>query len=143
MRSRSHRASWFIVVGLVACQEPPDISAEIADYADLVSVTNGLACNCPQDLGFATIAECNDELGTVGSGERQCIADALDGHEDVGKDYLDCANTAYRVYTDCLEANASCEPGGLDGCSDDRDAAVAACPQLPAGVQAQFDACTP
>ena len=71
------------------------------------------------------------------------MRNALDGHEDAGKDCLDCAITAYQIYANCLEANVSCEAGVFDGCTDDHDAAVAACPKLPDGARSQFVACTP
>jgi len=142
MRTRQHRLWWTALLALVACQQPPDISGELSDYADLVSDANSLICDCPQDVGFAGKVACDEALGTVGVNERECLADVLDGHEEAGKDYLDCANGAYERYVDCLETNVSCEEGVYDECTKDHDIALAGCPQLPIDIRSPFESCT-
>ncbi|WP_146155755.1 hypothetical protein [Enhygromyxa salina] len=73
--------------------------------------------------------------------ERGCLDDALDGNEQPGKDYLDCANSALRFYVQCLDGNPGCEDGWNASCTNDYTAAIAACPALPSSVQSAFDGC--
>ena len=131
------------VVVMLSCTDAPDISSELNEYERLVNDTNGVACECPLDLGFAGSSECLEVYGTVSADERQCLGDALVGAEDEGKAYLDCANTSLQFYLQCLEANVSCDDGGYDQCRGPFDADIAACPALPADAKSAFDACIP
>jgi hypothetical protein len=142
MSMRLHRAPCLGLFLFLGCQQPPDISGDIGTYADLLSDANSLACECPQILGYATISECDDAMSAVSSGERQCLANVLEGHEDEAKDHLECANAAYQQYVDCLGTNVSCEESVYNDCTMDHETALAACPQLSEGVRPSFDACT-
>lgn len=144
MRSRPTHARWLRLTPLVlfACQRPPDISAELDEYTSLLSDANDLACNCPEDLGYATTTECREVLSPVDANEYECLVQVLDGHEDEAKAYLDCANAAYRGYADCLAENVDCTEGWYDGCTADHEGAMASCTQLPATVESAVTACT-
>lgn len=63
------------------------------------------------------------------------------GHEDPGKEYLDCANVALQFYLQCLDANVDCEDGAYESCTSDYMVVVGECPALPAGAQSMFDGC--
>lgn len=139
---RSRRALWVGLLFLVGCQEPPDISGDIQAYADLLSDANSIACECPEILGYATIGECDDVMSAVDAGERQCLANVLEGHEEQAQDYLACANSAYQQYVSCLETNASCDESVYNDCTMDHETALAACPQLSEDVRPSFNACT-
>lgn len=144
MRSRSLRAVVLAPLLGLACSQPPDLSADIEEYANNIDDAISLTCDCPVDAGFADMAECSEMLGGAGSAERQCMADALTGYENEGKDFLECANSAYSSYLSCLEFNASsCNEGGVALCSDAHEQAISACPQLSATAKASFDACAP
>lgn len=67
------------VPSLGGCQGP-DISTELDTYTQLVDDTNLLRCDCPQDLGFDTKAECDQAIGYA-------------------RDYLACANAALPITT--------------------------------------------
>lgn len=138
------RAAWLRLcpVALLACQSPPDITAEIDEYADLLSDANAFACNCPQDLGYATMTECGEALSPVDAHEYQCLVNALEGHEEDAKRYLDCANAAYQEYVDCLAGNVNCMDGWYDACTADHESAIAACPSLPGTLESSVIACT-
>lgn len=142
MPPRAIRILSLTLLGAVLSCQSPDISAELDEYTDLLNIVNGLACECPQDLGYASLAECNDAFPTVNAMDRQCLANALDGSEEAGKDYLDCANAALRAYEQCLELNPGCEEGWYSNCNDNFGGAVATCAPLPADVQPAFAACT-
>jgi len=141
MLTRSHRATWFGLIALVGCQQPPDISGDIDTYASLVSDANSLTCNCPEILGYSTISECDDVLGVVGLNERECISTVLKGHEDAAREYLVCASAAYQGYVDCLETNVDCEESVYNDCAAEHEDAMASCPLLPADTQSAFEAC--
>lgn len=126
---------------LGGCQGP-DITPELDEYQQLVDDTNLRRCDCPQDLGFDTKAECDEAVGFVTAEDRQCLEDALDGEEADGKDYLACANAALRDYEQCLAANVDCEAGVNDACASVYSMAVAQCTQLASDVRAAFLACT-
>ena len=126
----------------LSCQSPVDLSDEIDEYASLLNEATAEACDCPQVLGYSGIGECTDALGEVTPEDQDCAATALEGSEDEGKAYLDCANAALRDYADCLADNTSCDDTWYDDCSKDRTDALAACPALPSDVDAAFSACT-
>jgi hypothetical protein len=126
---------------LLACAQPPDISDDIETYASLLTDARFQSCNCPQLLGFADSIQCDEALGQVGTGERQCFATVLKGHEEAAREYLTCANAAYQVYVDCLETNVDCEQGIYDDCTADHEDALASCPLMPVDTQSAFEAC--
>ncbi|MCA9686337.1 MAG: hypothetical protein KC457_29490 [Myxococcales bacterium] len=128
------------ILGLLSCSKPPDISGELEEYANLLNAIAGETCECPDDAGFATVDECVDVL-LVDADERACQADAFEGHEDAGKDYLDCAIGALDDYLDCLSMNPGCAVGWWDDCTTTYQDAEAACPRASAAVQDQFSGC--
>ena len=144
MRSRTYRASWLAPLLVLGCSQPPDLTVDIDEHANRINDSLALICDCHQDAGFSSRAECSDMLGFVGLDERQCITDALEGSEEEGKDYLACANAAYDGYITCLDANslANCEDGGIAVCDQALDQALAACTQVPTAVQDSISACT-
>ncbi len=87
-------AGRLLPAALLACQQPLDISEDIESYATAVSDVNAIACDCPQNLGYSTNVECDEALGPVGTGDRDCIGTVLDGHEDDAADYHQTALTA-------------------------------------------------
>ena len=142
MRTRQRRLWWLGLLALVACQQPPDISGKLEDYAILVSDARSLICDCPETVGFPGKVACDEGLGPVGINDRECLTDVLDGYEEAGEEYLVCANGAYERYVDCLEVNVSCEEGVYADCTKDHDVALAGCPQLPIEIRSLFESCT-
>ncbi|EDM78365.1 hypothetical protein PPSIR1_05936 [Plesiocystis pacifica SIR-1] len=128
---------------LLSCQSPPDISGEIEYFGDLYNISVGLLCDCPQELGYETGAECDDALGGVNVDERACIANALDGHEADAQGYLGCMNDALDAYVACLEDNAGCVAGWNADCTSDYDSARASCSGLDSPQRDSFEACLP
>ena len=141
MPTRLSRLWSFGPLLLLACAQPPDISDDIEEYANLLSDANHRACDCPQVLGYSSKVECDEALGLIGTGERQCFATVLEGHEEAARDYLACANAAYQVYVDCLETNLDCDSGFYDQCTADHEAALSSCPLMPVDTQSAFEAC--
>jgi hypothetical protein len=144
MRSRTLRVSSFSLVALlgVGCQPAPDIELELNDYATLLNETNSLACDCPEELGYSDSVECDQGMGIVGTTKIQCLANVLDGHEEAGKDYLDCANSTLQTFSQCLASDPLCEDDRFANCEAARMTADAACPQLASDIQIAFRACT-
>ncbi|PRP98528.1 hypothetical protein [Enhygromyxa salina] len=130
-----------LLCALLSCQAPPDLTADLNEYQTAINDANGAACDCPMDLGYDSIVECDEAVGTVTNDDVQCLADVLDGNEDAGKDYLDCANSAYRFYVQCLQSNPNCQDGWYDDCASDLTAQVAGCPQLSSDLRPMFMAC--
>ncbi|PRQ02041.1 hypothetical protein [Enhygromyxa salina] len=142
MRSRTRRGLSLGLLGLVlSCQQAPDLTDELNEYERVVNEANSEACRCPMELGYDSMVECGDALGTVTNEDVQCLAGVLDGNEEIGRDYLDCASSAYRFHVQCLGLNPSCEEGENTDCTADLAAALAACPQLPADIRPSFFAC--
>ena len=129
------------VVTVLACQEPPDITPDLNEYETLVNNANASACECFAELGYTTPSECEADLPEVSITGRQCMDDALAGHEEAGKDFLDCANMALQFYVQCLDANVDCDPAAYDTCSSDYMATLSSCPALPADAESAFNAC--
>lgn len=141
MRPRPPRPWLFGLVLLLACAKPPDIAEDIESFAGLLTDARWLLCDCPFLLGYADRIQCDEALGSVGIGERQCFTTVLDGHEDAAKEYLTCANATYEVYVHCLETNVSCESGIYTDCTDEHEDRLAMCPLMPVDVQLAFEAC--
>ncbi|MCA9697563.1 MAG: hypothetical protein KC431_08565 [Myxococcales bacterium] len=124
----------------LACSKPPDISGELDDYAYQINDVAAETCECPQDVGYATYAECVDDL-SVTDAERDCRATVLEGHEEAGKEYLDCAVEALNGYVDCLAMNPGCADGWWADCTSAYLDTVGGCPQLPSAVAEDFAQC--
>ena len=139
------RSARILVLGallpLGGCSEPPDLSPDIETYASRINASRSALCLCPQDVGYPGVLECQDGLGRVDVAGEQCIADALEGSEDAGKEYLDCANAAYADYVACLEVNETCEDGWIDGCNADHTSALSSCTPLAQGFDPAFATC--
>lgn len=132
--------SLVLTAGLaVGCKSP--ISAEVAEYASLVNEGRMLTCVCFNDLDFDNMISCQAAQGDISEDDEQCMLDAFDGEEDLGKDYLDCASPILEQYVQCMNSDPGCQMGWAANCRDTRDAALAACPQLPDDVRAAFNAC--
>lgn len=142
MLSRSLLALTPVVAASVLGCQAPDITAELNTYQELFDDTTWLLCDCPQDLGFDTTGECRDVYGHISPDDRQCLEDALDGHESDARDFLSCTNAARQDYEQCLGANVDCEAGVNDACTSVYTVEAARCTQLPSDVQAAFLACT-
>lgn len=106
----------------------PDISGSITEYIAAVDGSRTRSCFCPELQGYSSATECADGVGQVGSEGEACIADALEGKEEEGREFLDCAAEALWTYTDCLATNDSCEESVLMSCQSDRDASLDTCP---------------
>lgn len=106
----------------------PDISGSIGEYVSAVDGGLLRSCDCAQLFGYSTIDECTEGLGQFGAEGEVCIAGALEGQEEQGREFLDCAAMAQREFTDCIVENSSCEESVLAACTASRDAALDACP---------------
>jgi len=122
----------------MACQESPDISAQVDAYGSLLSLSISLTCDCPLDHGYDSKPECGDALGSV---NHECQHEVLEGHEEAADEYLGCAVPALDAYVTCLEADPGCEPGWFDACNEVYVGAEAKCPQLSAGLTAELESC--
>jgi hypothetical protein len=130
-----------LVAPLLGCQGP-DITGELNTYETLLGDINGRLCECPENFGFDSLSECFDALGGVGTDERLCVEDALDGHHADGQDYLVCANAALQGYEQCLVNNVDCDPDANSACLSVYTVELSRCTQLPAKVQVAVTACT-
>lgn len=126
MTSRGLRLVLSAACLLLSCGSP-DLSAEISDYASAVNGSRTRLCDCPDLLGYASIAECKAGLGDVTAEAESCIADALEGDEDEGRDYLTCTVSALVEYSDCLASNVNCEESVLATCMQIFDEQAEAC----------------
>jgi hypothetical protein len=123
----------------VACKSP--MSAEVDEYANLVNQGRMLTCVCYSDLDFDTMISCQAAQGEISEDDQQCMLDAFDGEEDLGKDYLDCASPILEQYVQCMNQDPGCEMGWADDCRATRDATLGTCLQLPADILGPFNAC--
>ncbi|NVB37243.1 hypothetical protein G6O69_36820 [Pseudenhygromyxa sp. WMMC2535] len=83
---------------------------------------------------------CGDSL-FLSEEERDCLADSLEGFEEEGKRYLDCANPVMEDYGNCLSMNPGCEAGWYDDCTVAYQDAIEMCPELPDGARNKFITC--
>ena len=134
------RAASLASLGLAGCATPADITQELNDYVSLLNDTNALLCSCPDDLGYASVVECDEALGTVGDSDRTCVESALEG-EDEANEYLRCANSALEVFEQCLELNSSCEPGEHTACQDGYSEELAMCDQVSSAAVGAISQC--
>ena len=142
MRLRPRRALWLTpLLVIVACKQPPDLSAEIEEFASLINRSRTAICMCPQDYGYPSLMECSDALGRVSVDDEECMRERLVGYEEEGEVYLECVLDAYMEYVGCLESNVNCEEGAIDACDAAHAERLDACPQLPSGVHQSFGAC--
>lgn len=142
MRGTRHLLLCLLGIAPIACGQPPDISAELEDFANHGGSVLALACLCFEDLDFSTAEACYQTLGDIDAPESDCLAEAVEGHESEAKDYLDCVTPALETYEGCLMANESCGAGVHEMCGDAFSASESQCPPLPSSVQSRFDACT-
>jgi len=131
------------LVSLMGCQRPPDISTLVDDHGTLLNDVVTATCDCFQDFGYESSSECDLGFGSVDSTGRQCLLDVLRGHEEDAEAYLSCANLTLIEFSNCLDENDSCEPGGYDNCVAAYMGAEGTCPQLSGVVQNEFAACVP
>ncbi|EDM79557.1 hypothetical protein PPSIR1_21054 [Plesiocystis pacifica SIR-1] len=127
----------------LSCQAPPDISGELEYFADVYNVSVGLRCECHQEYGYASGPECEEGVGSIDLERRGCIADALEGHEEGAKGYLECVNDALDVLVACLEADNECIEGAGMTCLSDYDTTRAGCSGLASVQRDSFQACLP
>lgn len=130
-------------IGPLACASPPDLTEELNAYVTLLNDTNMRVCDCYEDVGFSGYSECLDAMGVVDDGDRACVEAVLEGQEEEGNAFLECANSALSSFDQCLELNGlSCEPDGTTTCQDSYAMDVAACSQLPSASLASIADCT-
>lgn len=125
---------------LVACSEP-DISQDVRDYADELSVAEDLACQCPSALGFGTVSECGASYGVVAD-RYDCMESALQEQDDA-KAFLDCAGSAARSFADCLTTSVDdgCEQTQHLACIESFEDAVLQCPGVTGSAASDFLGC--
>jgi hypothetical protein len=141
MLTRKSPAIAGLACWLLGCQTV-DLTDDLNEYAGLANEAEIRPCDCYQELGFQSLAECTDPLDSLSQADLECLDAALQGHERDGQEYLDCKNAALGDYVQCVAANVDCEPGVNDGCLSVYTVAAAGCTQLPSDVQAAFTACT-
>ena len=138
MLSITGRSLCLVLLPLVGCQEPPDISSQVDEYGGLLSDSIYSGCDCPLDRGYDSQSECVDARGNV---NYECQHSVLRGHEESADEYLSCAIPAVDAYVTCLEADPGCEPGWFDACNEVWMKAEAKCPQLSSGLAVELDNC--
>lgn len=139
-RRRFTTVNLLVAVGLLGgCG--PDISAEVAAYADLVNEGRMATCVCFNDLGFDTMVSCEGAQGEISEDDEKCMLDAFAGEEDGAKAYLDCVAPVLEQYTQCIADDPGCQSGWADDCRMTRDNAINACPALSASTLDAFNIC--
>lgn len=142
MTARHPLLGALLLLTLPACQATPDISGVLDDYAEHANSVLVLTCQCPEELGHETIAECTDAVGEVGPDERACLTDVSEGYEAEVESYLECALPALEAYDDCLFANTSCGEGLYEVCVKAYQDAEEQCSPLPEAIRVSFAVCT-
>lgn len=133
-----------LVLTLTACKDPT--SEKLADALDGYDYERDgsrlILCTCPSALGYTTEDECTAGFGDIGSAQKECIANAFDGREQLGVDYFECITPIERSYQDCLNEFFGCGPDWFASCDESRDMeTLDSCPTLPAGVADAYLAC--
>ncbi len=141
MGSLLRAAALCLLVGLAACQQAPDISGELEAYIYERNNATVEICDCPEEVGYATKADCDSAL-LLSLEQERCLGDALVGAEEPAQGYLDCVTVELIEYAGCLDGNP-CGEGRFEACTTDYLNAVDACPQLPSDAAAAFSGCSP
>lgn len=132
-----------VTLTLVACKNPEraELLNWLDDYESERASTRVSLCSCPEFLGYATDDECEADERALGASEKECIADAFEGNEDIGLDYYSCVTPALEQYSICLAGRTgSCELDWDQPCTMEYEAALAECPTLStATAMAVFD----
>lgn len=139
------RALTLLALTLVACKNPEreELLNWLDDYEGERASTRVALCTCPELLGYASDEECEADEQALGSSEKQCIADAFDGTEDIGLDYYSCVTPALEQYSICLAGQiGSCAPDWDEPCTSDYEAALAECPTLSTSTAMAVSACS-
>jgi hypothetical protein len=99
------------------------------------------ACEC-EDLTMVSrevcIAMIDEDLPT--EAEMDCLRDVYNRHSDVLDGPADCVIDAANDFESCVDA-ASCNAAALQTCSETYGAVSDTCPEPPADVQAETEAC--
>jgi hypothetical protein len=126
-----------------ACEEPDDSETLEIVVEDVVSELNAqteVACDCWQQLGFATQMACTDN--EILPAQRRCIEDALGRDAAQSLERLDCMLPLEAEYTACVDQRLACEDlTTADPCAKDYQLGLQQCPALPGSVQRGYDAC--
>jgi hypothetical protein len=139
-----HRALPLLALTIVACKNPErdELISAVDDYDSERSAVVVLLCQCPSLLGYATSDECEADDPPYTASQKECIADAFEGIEDLGIDYLSCVTPLQAELWDCLVGySGSCEPDWSKTCTDAYVAALADCPKLSSSTSAAVNAC--
>ena len=139
MRARTQFFALALLLG--ACAQPPDLTDESIELITQVNDVRAGICMCAEDAGYDSMVACGDAVGLVGESERLCVTTVLEDLGDDGADYLACVTAAYTDGASCLLANTDCATGQVSTCEQAREAAVAACSQIPTSDALAFEAC--
>jgi hypothetical protein len=127
---------------LVACQNRE--REELLDWLDDFDTARGevstVHCECYEQLGFMTTGECLLNQLDPDTADKECIADAFDGREELGVDYYSCIVPLQGEYVLCLDEVAC----GLDWnvpCQSEYETAELDCPDLPSDIDDAITAC--
>ncbi len=140
------RSPWLValsLLSLVGCKEPADITDEVDAYGVTYDAIVGQYCGCYDSFGFATPDECRAAYGDFDPSVASCIVQAFEGREDVGEDYFACVVPVMEAFDECLLFDECGADGWHLECATERDAALAECPTLAAGLANEFATCLP
>jgi hypothetical protein len=144
--SRSLLASLLFACTFVpACEdEGPTVHDQVTDYVEEINQQIAVYCDCWEQMGYASNADCTGDYGYLGPSQQSCIEDALARDEGAAQSWLGCVLDLERNYTECVDARLTCQDASSDdACLDDYEIGYAGCIQLPENVSRGLEDCAP
>ena len=116
------------------------IEDDVEDFFTAQNTFTEKVCEC-----FDDTPECRSdpETGIVPQASIDCFSEIAAENADAVQPSIDCFNELYRDIVNCIQPLACTEEQALMECVADFETRANACPEIPADVDAQFDACDP
>jgi hypothetical protein len=130
------------VLVLASCQnrEREELLDRLDDFDTARNDVSAVHCECYEELGFMTTGECLLNQLDLDDADKECIADAFDGREDLGVDYYSCIVPLQGEYVLCLD-DVACGTDWNVPCRTEYETAELDCPELPSEIEAAITAC--
>jgi hypothetical protein len=131
-----------LALTMLACTnwERENLLGYLDDFDDMRGEVNTAVCACYDVLGFDTMGECVRNQLDPSEGDKECIADAFKGQEELGSDYYGCLVTAMGIYVSCLEG-LECAADWNAPCVDEFEAYEETCPVLSSSLESEISSC--
>ena len=131
-----------LVLSSFACAKEEPISDLVDKVIDELKAQATIICDCHEQLGYASISECETAYGYIGPAQRRCVIEAYQQDESAARDYAECVTPLEQEYTACANMRLDCSDlTSLDPCGDDYQVGLDQCIQLPQSIVRDLEAC--